>query len=219
MEEDADAITSGSPSKRREVYEDSHSFLCNPMVPVSPPKYLGAKKRKGGGGGKERDSVVPMPRLQDPNLMEMTDKGVCLSMHQPWASLLVCGIKRHEGRSWYTSHRGKLWIASTAKEPDPAVIKDLESFYKDYYEDSGEITFPSSYPSGCLLGCVEVSDCLNRDEYTDKYPNGESESQFVFICHSPQELLIKQPIKGKHKLWRLPRDVHNAAKRTLNYSS
>uniref|UniRef100_A0A1X7VF01 Uncharacterized protein n=1 Tax=Amphimedon queenslandica TaxID=400682 RepID=A0A1X7VF01_AMPQE len=38
MEEDADAITSGSPSKRREVYEDSHSFLCNPMVPVSPPK-------------------------------------------------------------------------------------------------------------------------------------------------------------------------------------
>ena len=38
MEEDADAITSGSPSKRRDVYEDSHSFLCNPMVPVSPPK-------------------------------------------------------------------------------------------------------------------------------------------------------------------------------------
>ena len=31
--------------------------------------------KKGGGGVKERDSVVPMPRLQDPNLMEMTDKG------------------------------------------------------------------------------------------------------------------------------------------------
>ena len=41
---------------------------------------------------------------------------------------------RHEGRSWYAAHRGKLWIASTAKEPDPADIEDLETFYKDYYE-------------------------------------------------------------------------------------
>ncbi|KAJ0769957.1 putative ASCH domain, PUA-like superfamily, activating signal cointegrator 1 [Helianthus annuus] len=24
----------------------------------------------------------------------------CLTMHQPWASLLVYGIKRIEGRSW-----------------------------------------------------------------------------------------------------------------------
>lgn len=28
----------------------------------------------------------------------------CMSMHQPWASLLMAGIKKHEGRSWYTSH-------------------------------------------------------------------------------------------------------------------
>ena len=33
---------------------------------------------------------------------------------------------------------------------------------------SEDITFPSTYPSGCLLGCVEVSDCLSRDEYIDK---------------------------------------------------
>ena len=46
---------------------------------------------------------------------------------------------RHEGRSWYAAHRGKLWIASTAKEPDPADIKDLESFYKDYYEGKEEM--------------------------------------------------------------------------------
>lgn len=48
-----------------------------------------------------------------------TDRGVCLSMHQPWASLLVYGLKRIEGRSWSTDHRGRLWIAATAQEPDP----------------------------------------------------------------------------------------------------
>ena len=41
---------------------------------------------------------------------------MCLSMHQPWASLLVCGIKLHEGRSWPTEYRGRLWIASTQQD-------------------------------------------------------------------------------------------------------
>jgi len=32
-------------------------------------------------------------RVQDRELIEMIDDGYCLSMHQPWASLLVAGIK------------------------------------------------------------------------------------------------------------------------------
>ncbi len=34
-------------------------------------------------------------RLQDKELQEISDGGWCLSMHQPWASLLVKGIKRY----------------------------------------------------------------------------------------------------------------------------
>jgi len=34
---------------------------------------------------------------------------------------------------WYSEHRGRLWIASTAKEPHPEEIKELENFYKKYY--------------------------------------------------------------------------------------
>ena len=32
-------------------------------------------------------------RIQDRELREMSDDGMCLSMHQPWASLLTHGIK------------------------------------------------------------------------------------------------------------------------------
>jgi hypothetical protein len=32
-------------------------------------------------------------RVQDRELIEMLDEGYCLSLHQPWASLLVAGIK------------------------------------------------------------------------------------------------------------------------------
>jgi len=32
-------------------------------------------------------------RVQDKEFLEMFDQGLCLSMHQPYASLLVAGIK------------------------------------------------------------------------------------------------------------------------------
>lgn len=41
-------------------------------------------------------------RMADNNL-----RNPCLTMHQPWASLLVHGIKRIEGRSWSAPVRGK----------------------------------------------------------------------------------------------------------------
>ena len=40
---------------------------------------------------------------------------------------------RVEGRSWYTSHRGKLWIAAAAKVPESKVITDVTQFYTAYY--------------------------------------------------------------------------------------
>ena len=49
----------------------------------------------GSGGGKSVGGPATV-----------VDKGVCLTMHQPWASLLVHGIKRVEGRVWNTRHRG-----------------------------------------------------------------------------------------------------------------
>lgn len=52
----------------------------------------------------------------------------CLTMHQPWASLLVYGIKRIEGRSWSAPIRG-LYL----------VISDFNSKFR--------------YPFGELISC------------------------------------------------------------------
>ncbi|XP_028678577.2 activating signal cointegrator 1 [Erpetoichthys calabaricus] len=74
-------------------------------------------------------------RIQDRELQEMADSGCCLSMHQPWASLLVKGIKRVEGRTWYTPHRGRLWIAAAAKRPTPQEISQVEDTYRFIYKE------------------------------------------------------------------------------------
>lgn len=154
-------------------------------------------------------------RVQDTELQKMSDQGKCLSMHQPYASLLIAGIKIHEGRSWYSSHRGRMWIASTVKVPTPEEIKELEDFYRGFY--GKDLVFPKSYPSGCLLGCVEVVDVLPQDQYRVEYPNGESGSPYVFVCRNPLELFVKFPMKGQHKLYKLDAGVHQTAKKSLQF--
>ncbi len=43
-----------------------------------------------------------------------------LSLHQPWATLLLLGAKRYETRSWRTDYRGPLLIhTSVAFPPRP----------------------------------------------------------------------------------------------------
>lgn len=129
----------------------------------------------------------------------------------------------HEGRPWYTAHRGRLWIASTAKPVDVEEVRHLEKFYRAHYNGKfdlyvdrsikfpltllnifrfadNSIEFPTQYPSGCLLGCVLVQDCLPQEEYRKLHPTGESDSPFVFICSEAQELPIRFPVKGMHKI-------------------
>ena len=42
---------------------------------------------------------------------------------QPWAQLLVLGIKRIEGRGWSSMYRGRLWIHATAQHPNSSTVK------------------------------------------------------------------------------------------------
>ncbi|XP_065498105.1 activating signal cointegrator 1 isoform X4 [Caloenas nicobarica] len=117
-------------------------------------------------GGDEPGLERSRLRIQDRELQEISDDGWCLSVHQPWASLLVRGIKRVEGRTWYTSHRGRLWIAATAKRPSPQDISELQATYRMLLRK--DVEFPSDYPSGCLLGCVDVTDCLSQEQFNEQ---------------------------------------------------
>ncbi|KAJ7994677.1 hypothetical protein DPEC_G00251960 [Dallia pectoralis] len=200
--------------------------LVNPNIGKSAPEWVdvGGGNRRSHEKGAETvsgaaDSARSRIRLQDRELQEMADEGWCLSMHQPWASLLVKGIKRAEGRSWYTSHRGRLWIAAAAQKPTHEEIKQVESMYSQIYKT--EPVFPRDYPTGCLLGCVNITDCLSQEQYTDQFPqtSEESGSPFVFVCTNPQELVVKFPMKGKHKIFKLERQYHRGAKLGLVQSA
>ncbi|XP_031704086.1 activating signal cointegrator 1 isoform X2 [Anarrhichthys ocellatus] len=226
LDETLMAMNSDSTSKspvysKRQGGRQTLGELVNPNIMQSAPEWVdvgGSKRNTKQGkssaedkGGEERHKL----RLQDKDLQEMSDGGWCLSMHQPWATLLIKGIKRVEGRTWYTSHRGRLWIAAAAKTPTPQEIAEVEAMYRQVYKK--EPRFPKDYPTGCLLGCVNVTDCLSQEQFREQFPgtSEESASPFVFICTNPQELLVKFPMKGKHKIWKLESHYHQGAKKGL----
>jgi hypothetical protein len=156
------------------------------------------------------DKDVPDIIYENPSKDE-TDSGKCLSMHQPWASMLIQGMKRHEGRFWETEYRGRLWIASTAQEPTEESIKEMEEFYTKL----GRTNFPKNYPTSALLGCVDLVDVIEQKDYEGYVKKNkmtpESESEHVFICKNPRKLIIPFTISGKPYIWNLDNETKRSA--------
>jgi len=75
----------------------------------------------------------------------------CISIRQPWASLIIHGLqgrfKGVENRTWPSKHRGDLLIHAS-KKIDLVAMSDFglteESFFM---------------PTGCIIGKVEMVDC------------------------------------------------------------
>uniref|UniRef100_A0A6B2LNL7 ASCH domain-containing protein n=1 Tax=Arcella intermedia TaxID=1963864 RepID=A0A6B2LNL7_9EUKA len=155
---------------------------------------------------------------------------MCLSMHQPWASLLVYGVKRVEGRGWNTDYRGRLWIHAASKPVEQELITSLEEQYKDIREG---IKLPQHYPTSVVLGCVDVVDVLPLAEYNKRKAtptslpspphhhlsqpiyDEDTDSEYLFICTNPQKLLIPIAVTGNHKLWKLPKRIYESAQAAL----
>ncbi|XP_057530939.1 uncharacterized protein LOC130809259 isoform X3 [Amaranthus tricolor] len=147
----------------------------------------------------------------------------CLTMHQPWASLLVYGIKRVEGRSWPAPIRGRLWIHAAGKVPEPETIKAMEDFYREIYAVNGitDLKFPENYPTSRLLGgCVEVVGCIKCEELQswEELPEGvrlEGQSDYCWLCEQPQKLIIPFEMRGQQHVYNLEKKIYEAAVRGL----
>ena len=84
-----------------------------------------------------------------------------LTIKQPWASLLVAGIKTVENRSWTTAHRGPLAIhAGAARERNAAQMivdclgRDLTPGERAWWMLDAEL------PQGQVLGVVDLLDVV-----------------------------------------------------------
>jgi hypothetical protein len=67
----------------------------------------------------------------------------CLTVRQPWASLIIAGTKTVEHRRWRTDYRGELWIHAGLAVDDTAA---------------------AALPRGVILGRVQLVDVVRVED-------------------------------------------------------
>ncbi|KAE8779152.1 nuclear pore complex protein NUP98B [Hordeum vulgare] len=142
--------------------------------------------RSGGGGG-----------LRNP----------CLTRHQPWASLLVHGIKRVEGRSWPSPVTGRLWIHAASKVPDPDTVAAMEDFYREIYAVDGG--------ASRVVGCVRSEELVCWEDVPQSV-RLEGLTDFCWLCENPQKLVVPFEMRGYQGVYNLERRVYEGAARGLS---
>lgn len=75
-----------------------------------------------------------------------------LTIRQPWATLIMQGVKEYEFRSWKTNFRGEVLIHA-GKGIDKEAVERLKKYLPE-----GEL------PLGKILGKVKITDCVPMSE-------------------------------------------------------
>lgn len=153
----------------------------------------------------------------------------CLTLHQPWATLVAIGAKKIETRSWYTQYRGPLAIAAAKKLPPDAPYY----CYGKHFDDALIEGFcmpnnivPSKMVERLPLGSILcIADLYHVEPITPENAPPEPERSFGnydlsdgprFAWHLRNVVVLPEPIpcRGLQRLWTPPPDVLERLQRT-----
>jgi ASCH domain len=112
-----------------------------------------------------------------------------LSVRQPWAWLIVNGLKDIENRSWRTHHRGPLLIHASMSAG--GYTEDIE-----WVERKHGISVPRELDTGGIVGVVDVLDCAER--HRSKW---FKKGNFGWVLANPHPLKFRR-CKGAVRLFR-----------------
>lgn len=125
-----------------------------------------------------------------------------LTLWQPWASLVVHGLKRFETRSWSTTHRGLLAIHAAARpvsQAEYAQFADLLARCR--------IEGPEQLPRGVIVGFACVSEIFSVDYIRGNLTDEErrvgdfSPGRYAWMLDGPVWLVEPIPCRGRQGLW------------------
>jgi hypothetical protein len=108
-----------------------------------------------------------------------------LTVRQPWASLIVAGIKDVENRPRRIGYRGRLAIHA-GLQVDAEALATYGHLIEPYP------------PRGAVIGSVQVVDCVS-----DSGSPWAQSNCYNWILANPRRLKRPRPMKGKLGLWNL----------------
>jgi len=128
----------------------------------------------------------------------MSDELKVLTIPQPWAILIINGVKDVENRSRRTHYRGPLLIHSAksfGRANEEAVLDTIQTRGINVI-DAILLCSPRWAPRGFILGTVEVVDCVQ-----DGSSEWAEEGKWHWILENPQPFPEPIPWRGRQGLW------------------
>jgi hypothetical protein len=107
-----------------------------------------------------------------------------LTIRQPWASLIMAGIKDVENRTWTTGYRGRLAIHAGAR---------VEA---DGLAAHGHLLPRGDLPRGAMLGTVSLVDVVENHPSVWAVPG-----LWHWVLADPNLLSQPIPMSGRLGLW------------------
>lgn len=148
-----------------------------------------------------------------------------ITIWQPYATLIMLGLKQYETRSWGTSYRGPLIIHAAKKWDEDrefdcqrvtSLMNLLEITPEHFTEEQRKHFYePLGNTLGRALGVVELVDCQPMADGGDDFENevgSFGDGRFGWKCGTPR--LFEKPIAalGKQGLWVAEKSLQQAAK-------
>jgi hypothetical protein len=104
-----------------------------------------------------------------------------ISIRQPWATLIVRGIKDIENRSWATRYRGPVLVHASLRRSSHSLADIARQFGIDLPQ--------VELPLGGIVGTTNIIDCV------DAHPSPWFEGKFGFVLDQSREFPFT-PWKG-----------------------
>ena len=123
-----------------------------------------------------------------------------ISIKQPWASLIVHGIKDIENRTWRTNFRGRVLIHAAGSYGRKFSVNLTDAQTKAAFATIAKETMFGNMPFGAIVGSVEIVDCVQNHSsiWAEK-------GVYNWVLANP--ILYAKPIenvKGKLSFWDYP---------------
>ena len=121
-----------------------------------------------------------------------------LSIRQPWAWLIVNGIKDIENRNWRTDYRGYLLIHASKtwdQEGYEVIQNKLADWEKNFLPEKEDCEF------GALIGMVNMVDCVEH------HPSKWFFGPWGFVFEAPECWQEPIPYRGQLKLFEVPNKI------------
>lgn len=128
-----------------------------------------------------------------------------ISLLQPWASLVVMGVKKIETRNWGTKHRGTILIHASQGKAGSIFVN--EAPFKKYIPDFKNLPFGAIIGEVTITDVIRIEDLEMNDELINRLTMEEkafgdySAGRFAWILEDHKQYDKPIPARGTLSIW------------------